>query len=149
MNPLGDRRDEWSGHVIMTSVRSEVRSRELASRRVRLVLRAAHYVWSWCNDGLGQLSWAITHRPLSDEVKETATVLREALVAFMNEAERPTLQYLATFLLVAMKLGLSVNEYAQFAQVSNSVDPPPLKWSDLRYVFGIKEDCNGKEAIQA
>jgi MerR family regulatory protein len=28
-------------------------------------------------------------------------------------------------------------------------DPPPLKWSDLRYVFGIKEDCNGKEAIQA
>ena len=29
------------------------------------------------------------------------------------------------------------------------VDPPPLKWSDLRYVFDIKEDCNGKEAIQA
>jgi hypothetical protein len=28
-------------------------------------------------------------------------------------------------------------------------DPPPLKWSDLRYVFDIKEDCNGKEAIQA
>jgi len=29
------------------------------------------------------------------------------------------------------------------------VDPPPLKWSDLRYVSDIKEDCNGKEAIQA
>ena len=28
-------------------------------------------------------------------------------------------------------------------------DPPPLKWSDLRYVFDIQEDCNGKEAIQA
>jgi hypothetical protein len=28
-------------------------------------------------------------------------------------------------------------------------DPPPLKWSDLRYVFDIKEDCNGKKAIQA
>src|SRR5437588_479438 len=28
-------------------------------------------------------------------------------------------------------------------------DPPPLKWSDLRYVFDIKEDCNGKEALQA
>jgi hypothetical protein len=27
--------------------------------------------------------------------------------------------------------------------------PPPLKWSDLRYVFDIKEDCNGEEAIQA
>ena len=24
-----------------------------------------------------------------------------------------------------------------------------MKWSDLRYVFGIKEDCNGKEALQA
>src|SRR5262245_34066986 len=22
-------------------------------------------------------------------------------------------------------------------------DPPPLKWPDLRYVFDIKEDCNG------
>src|SRR5204863_1911741 len=31
----------------------------------------------------------------------------------------------------------------------SSADPPPLKWSDLRYVFDIKEDCNGKEAIQA
>src|SRR5262249_45584476 len=30
-----------------------------------------------------------------------------------------------------------------------SGDPPPLKWSDLRYVFDIKEDCNGKEALQA
>ena len=28
-------------------------------------------------------------------------------------------------------------------------DRPPLKWSDLRYVFDIQEDCNGKEAIQA
>src|SRR5262249_24053414 len=26
-----------------------------------------------------------------------------------------------------------------------ATDPPPLKWSDLRYVFDIKEDCNGKE----
>jgi hypothetical protein len=32
---------------------------------------------------------------------------------------------------------------------STRSDPPPLKWSDLRYVFDIKEDCNGKEAIQA
>jgi hypothetical protein len=32
---------------------------------------------------------------------------------------------------------------------SMDFDPPPLKWSDLRYVFDIKEDCNGKEAIQA
>jgi len=30
-----------------------------------------------------------------------------------------------------------------------TADPPPLKWSDLRYVFDIKEDSNGKEAIQA
>ena len=31
----------------------------------------------------------------------------------------------------------------------HACDPPPLKWSDLRYVSDIKEDCNGKEAIQA
>jgi 5-methylcytosine-specific restriction endonuclease McrA len=35
------------------------------------------------------------------------------------------------------------------ALASEAADPPPLKWSDLRYVFDIKEDCNGKEAIQA
>jgi hypothetical protein len=35
------------------------------------------------------------------------------------------------------------------AMIMNQIDPPPLKWSDLRYVFDIKEDCNGKEAIQA
>jgi hypothetical protein len=34
-------------------------------------------------------------------------------------------------------------------ECSRPNDPPPLKWSDLRYVFDIKEDCNGKEAIQA
>jgi hypothetical protein len=34
-------------------------------------------------------------------------------------------------------------------QVNHTADPPPLKWSDLRYVFDIQEDCNGKEAIQA
>jgi hypothetical protein len=33
--------------------------------------------------------------------------------------------------------------------VSSQTDPPPLNWSDLRYVFDSKEDCNGKEAIQA
>ena len=33
--------------------------------------------------------------------------------------------------------------------LEGKVDPPPLKWSDLRYVFDIKEDCNDKEAIQA
>ena len=33
--------------------------------------------------------------------------------------------------------------------LDRSGDPPPLKWSGLRYVFDIQEDCNGKEAIQA
>jgi hypothetical protein len=27
-------------------------------------------------------------------------------------------------------------------------DPPPLKWSDLRYVSDIKEDSNAKEAYK-
>jgi hypothetical protein len=35
------------------------------------------------------------------------------------------------------------------AALGSGDDPPPLKWSDLRYVFDIQEDCNGKEAIQA
>jgi hypothetical protein len=34
------------------------------------------------------------------------------------------------------------------SEIAN-IDPPPLKWSDLRYVFDIQEDRNGKEAIQA
>ena len=29
-----------------------------------------------------------------------------------------------------------------------SGDPPPLKWSDLRYVFDSREDHDGKEALQ-
>jgi hypothetical protein len=36
-----------------------------------------------------------------------------------------------------------------YRDASRVFDPPPLKWSDLRYVFDIKEDCNVKEAIQA
>jgi hypothetical protein len=27
-------------------------------------------------------------------------------------------------------------------------DPPPLKWSDLRYFFDIEEDCNGLKTEQ-
>ena len=32
---------------------------------------------------------------------------------------------------------------------SRHVDPSPLSWSNLRYVFDIKEDCNGKQGIHA
>ena len=38
---------------------------------------------------------------------------------------------------------------ALLAFLRRRYDPPPLKWSDLRYVFDIQEDCNSKEAIQA
>src|SRR5215469_3942589 len=47
------------------------------------------------------------------------------------------------------------DRYAEFAsefvqrKVDIIVDPPPLKWSDLRYVSDIQEDYNGKEALQA
>ena len=41
------------------------------------------------------------------------------------------------------------NGVASFDLVRHHRDPPPLKWSDLRYAFDIQEDCNGKEAIQA
>jgi hypothetical protein len=29
-----------------------------------------------------------------------------------------------------------------------TTDPPPLKWSDLRYVFDSEEGHDGKEALQ-
>lgn len=29
-----------------------------------------------------------------------------------------------------------------------AADPPPLKWSDLRYVFDSQEGHDGKEALQ-
>jgi hypothetical protein len=41
------------------------------------------------------------------------------------------------------------SSFVDFQVVLVENDPPPLKWSDLRYVFDIQEDCNGKEAIQA
>src|SRR5262245_22719136 len=43
----------------------------------------------------------------------------------------------------------ALSETASFHLIMRPPDPPPLKWSDLRYVFDIKEDSNGKEAIQA
>jgi DNA-binding MarR family transcriptional regulator len=74
------------------------------------------------------MDWANYRAPLhkdrlSDETKATAAALREALVAFMKEADRDTMpaQYITTFLLVALQPGLSVGEYAELAHVSNSV----------------------------
>jgi DNA-binding MarR family transcriptional regulator len=60
---------------------------------------------------------------LPDDKAAFAALFREALIAFMKEADRDTmpLQYLTTFLLVAIEPGLSVNEYAERAQVSKSV----------------------------
>jgi hypothetical protein len=31
---------------------------------------------------------------------------------------------------------------------TRDLDPPPLKWSDLRYVFDSQEGHDGKEALQ-
>jgi hypothetical protein len=44
--------------------------------------------------------------------------------------------------------GFSAGSDGAPLQAPTPTDPPPLKWSDLRYVFDSKEDCNGKEAIQ-
>jgi hypothetical protein len=46
-------------------------------------------------------------------------------------------------------LAADVSGYSRLMGVDEEGDPPPLKWSGLRYVFDIQEDCNGKEAIQA
>jgi hypothetical protein len=62
------------------------------------------------------------------------------------ESRRFTVQNVGTgtmnYSIVALDSFVSVD-------VSAGSDPPPLKWSDLRYVFDTKEDRNGKEAIQA
>jgi len=34
-------------------------------------------------------------------------------------------------------------------KLSKRTDPPPLKWSDLSYVFDSQEGHNGKEALQS
>jgi indolepyruvate decarboxylase len=34
-------------------------------------------------------------------------------------------------------------------KLHQSIDPPPVKWSDLRYVSDIQEDHDGEEALQA
>jgi hypothetical protein len=46
-------------------------------------------------------------------------------------------------------VGSRVSPHPPVVPSNGRRDPPPLKWSDLRYVFDIQEDCNGKEAIQA
>src|SRR5262245_48751042 len=50
---------------------------------------------------------------------------------------------------VALAWSLGAQGHAQGCYHQAPCEPPPLKWSDLRYVSDIKEDCNGKEAIQA
>src|ERR1044071_4885753 len=38
---------------------------------------------------------------------------------------------------------------ARHSWVNSSIDPPPVKWSSLSYVFAGKEDRNAKEDLQA
>ena len=69
-----------------------------------------------------------------------------------NEAERRALA--RSFSCARFPPGRAIRyfdgSYSPLAALSAAAaDPPPLKWSDLRYVFDIQEDCNGKEAIQA
>jgi hypothetical protein len=67
--------------------------------------------------------------------------------------QRPSLQidrFLSTFNDATMEaIGIDKSTAGEIAKIRHEIDPPPLKWSDLRYVFDIQEDCNGKEAIQA
>jgi hypothetical protein len=35
------------------------------------------------------------------------------------------------------------------AVLADAIDPPPLKWSDLKYVFDTQEDHDGEDALQA
>src|SRR5262245_250498 len=50
---------------------------------------------------------------------------------------------LASFRRAIQSLGIAL------LMSDDEADPPPTKWSDLRYVSEIKEDSNDKEALQA
>jgi DNA-binding MarR family transcriptional regulator len=65
----------------------------------------------------------LTRRPLTDDLKRAAWALSEVHRAFCEEAGRHDmpLQYVTSFLLVAMDEGRGVNEYAERAGVSKSV----------------------------
>jgi hypothetical protein len=45
----------------------------------------------------------------------------------------------------ASKTGIEIIAREQ----GHPIDPPSLKWSDLKYVIGIKEDRYAEEALQA
>jgi uncharacterized membrane protein YjjP (DUF1212 family) len=68
------------------------------------------------------------------------------VIAVLDSGEPKWLLVVAGFVAATITVTL-VQEFIEWR--SRPSDPPPLKWSDLRYVFDIKEDCNGKEAIQA
>src|SRR5262249_38367201 len=77
--------------------------------------------------------------PLSDVVDKVISNERSAREKTFEFLKHSQIAYVDT--LPALRRSLSQELYAS--------DPPPLKWSDLRYVFDIQEDCNGKEALQA
>ena len=82
----------------------------------------------------GAITWRRQHWVLDVDIREYfASIPHAQLRAFLDQ--RVTDGVIRRMIDKWLKAGV--------------LDPPPLKWSDLRYVFDIKEDCNGKEAIQA
>lgn len=73
--------------------------------------------------GGGSSGMGLTRKPLPDDVKQAGWALGEELDMFVEIAGRydMPLQYLRTFLRVMHNEGLSVNDYAQQANVSKSV----------------------------
>ena len=79
---------------------------------------------------------------------------------WMASDQRVFMRHLRGLRVARRPLGRDVSEGASSAGLAwldrpavilsvNACDPPPLKWSDLRYVSDIQEDYNGKEALQA
>lgn len=63
----------------------------------------------------------VPHKALPDDERAAANSLLSAVVAFTEVRGKMPLQYLATFLLVAIREGQSVNDYARQAGVHKNV----------------------------
>ena len=108
---------------------------------------------------LAIMAWAVAAP--SEPIHPIYSRLRSLQCDDNRDMQRGTMNYLLSILIIAAlasqaTIWHSLATIRDAIQQTNAIilaacgsDPPPLKWSDLRYVFDIKEDCNGKEAIQA
>ncbi len=79
-----------------------------------------------------------------------ASAAARAIAIVCENRELTYVQYAQAVAALATQLagrGIAGNRIAFLMR--NTCDPPSLKWSDLKYVFGIEEDRYAEEEVQA